>query len=152
MLFISFDIARQRNSQIRSVYNHFFSIVTRDYEQEGLTSAFYICLSIMFVTFSFNERIAVVSLLIMSLSDPFASFCGVYFGKFKIYNKSLEGSIAFFLVSSIILMSFSFSYLETIIVSLLCTIMELFSNKIKLDDNFLIPFTASATLFFLQYI
>ena len=34
----------------------------------------------------FNEKIAVVSLLIMSLSDPFASLSGSYFGKLKIYQ------------------------------------------------------------------
>ena len=147
--FIFFDIARQKSSRIKSIYNYFFSIVTRDYEHKGLTSASYICFSIICVTFFFNEKIAIVSLLIVGLSDPLASLCGAYFGKLKIYDKSLEGSITFFLVSAVILMSFSFSYLEVIIVALLCTTVELFSNKIKLDDNLLIPFTASITLFFL---
>ena len=149
ILFIFFDIARQINSQIKSIYNYFFSIITRDYEQEGLTSAFYICLAIILVTFLFDERIAIASLLIMSLSDPFAYFFGLYFGKFKIYDKSLEGSITFFFVSSSILIFFGFPYFEVIIVSLFCAVVELFSNKINLDDNLLIPFTASVTLSFL---
>ena len=152
VLFISFDIARQKNNQIRLIYNYFFSIVTRSCEEKGLTSASYICLSIILITFLFDGKIAIVSLLIMSLSDPFASLFGRYFGKFKIHDKSLEGSITFFLVSCIILISFNFSYLETIVVSLFCAIIELLSNKIKIDDNLLIPATASGVLFFLQYI
>ena len=128
------------------------SILTRDYEQRKLTGASYVCFSVIFVTFFFDERIAIASLLIMSIADPCASLFGQYFGQFKIYTKTLEGSIIFFIVSSAILISFSISYMEVIIVSLICTIAELFSEKIKIDDNFLIPTIGSMTLFSLQYI
>ena len=152
LLFISFDIARQSNHKIRLIFDYFFSKMTRDYEEKGLTGASYACFSIILITFLFDAKIAIVSLLIMSLSDPIASLFGYYFGCFKIYNKSLEGSIAFFFVSSIVLISFDFSYLEVIVASLFCAIIELLSNKIKIDDNLLIPATGSGVLFFLQYI
>ena len=112
-----------------------------------------VCYSkVVVVTFFFDERIAIASLLIMSIADPCASLFGQYFGQFKIYTKTLEGSIIFFIVSGAILISFSISYMEVIIVSLICTIAELFSEKIKIDDNFLIPTIGSMTLFSLQYI
>jgi len=150
--FILFDIGRQKSTFISSVYNYFFSILTRDYEQERLTGASYVCFSVIFVTFFFDEKIAIVSLLMMSIADPCASLFGQYFGRFKIYTKTLEGSIAFFIISGSILIFFSIPYIEVIMVSLICTIVELFSKKIKIDDNFLIPLAGSMTLFFLQYI
>ena len=152
VLFISFDIARMKNHHIESIYNYFFSIVTKEYEYKRLTSASYVCLSILFVTFFFDEKIAIASLLLMSLSDPFASVFGRYFGSFKIYEKSLEGSIVFYIISCSVLIALNFSYSISIIVSLFCTVVELLSRKIKIDDNFLIPVTASFILFFLQYI
>ena len=152
ILFISFDIGRQRNQTLNSIYNYFFSILTRDCEYKRITSASYMCLSIMLVTFIFDARIAIVSLSIMSLSDPCATLFGRYFGHFRIYTKSLEGSIAFFLITSCILIFFSFSYSKVILVSLFCSMVELFSNQIHIDDNFLIPCMASTMLFFLQYI
>jgi len=150
--FVLFDIGRQKSIFISSVYNYFFSILTRDYEQRKLTGASYVCFSVIVVTFFFDEKIAIASLLIMSIADPCASLFGQYFGQFKIHTKTLEGSIIFFIVSSAILISFSISYMEVIIVSLICTIAELFSEKIKIDDNFLIPVIGSMTLFSLQYI
>ena len=152
VLFVFFDIVRIKNSHIESIYNYFFSIVTKEYEYKKLTSASYVCLSIIFVTFFFNEKIAIASLFLMSLSDPFASIFGRYFGAFKIYNKSLEGSIVFFVISCSILIILNFSYSISIVVSLFCTAVELFSRQIRIDDNLLIPVTASSFLFLLQYI
>ena len=88
----------------------------------------------------------------MSFSDPCASLFGQCFGQLKLSSKTLEGSIVFFIVSSLILMFFSIPYANIIIVSLACSIVELFSKKIKIDDNLLIPVTGSVILFFLQYI
>ena len=152
ILFISFDICRQKSNLIKSIYNYFFSTITRNHEDKGLTGASYVFLSVILITFIFDKNIAIVSLLIMIFPDASASLFGRYFGNFKIYDKSLEGSLVFFIVSCIILIFFSFPYLESIVVALFCTTVELLSNKIKIDDNFLIPFTASVTIFFLQYI
>ena len=85
----------------------------------------------------------------MSFADPCASLAGHYFGQFKIYTKTLEGSIAFFIIASTILIFFSTPYIDVIIVSSICTIAELFSKKIKIDDNFLIPVIGAILLFLL---
>ena len=129
--FILFDLGRQKSTFLNSVYSYFFSTLTRDYEYNKITSASYICFSILIITLIFDTKIAVVSLLIMSFADPCASLFGQRFGRFKLWTKTLEGSITFFIVSSLILIFFSVSYTNVIIVSLVCTIMELFSKKIK---------------------
>ena len=150
--FLLFDIGRQKSVFLNSFFNYFFSKLTRDYEDERLTGASYICFSILLITLIFETKIAVVSLLIMSFADPCASLFGQSFGRFKLYDKTLEGSIAFFIATSLTLMFFSIPYANIIIVSLACSIVELFSKKIKIDDNLLIPVTGSVILFFLQYI
>ena len=150
--FVIFDIGRQRSVFINLIFNYFFSAIIRNYEKKKITSASYICVSILIITLIFDTKIAVVSLFIMSFADPCASLFGQCFGQVQLSTKTLEGSIVFFIVSSSILMFFSIPYLNVIIVSLVCTIIELFSDKIKIDDNLLIPVAGSVALFWLQYI
>ena len=81
------------------------------------------------------------SLLVMSISDSVAALIGVKYGKTKIYgNKSLEGSFSFFLSTLIILYIFmpSFSSFEYVIISILITLVELFSFY-RINDNLTIP-------------
>ena len=83
----------------------------------------------------------------MSISDPIAAIVGRWVGQLKIYNKTLEGAIAFFIATSIILINFDFSSIQIVVVALVCCIVELFSTKFtRFDDNFLIPIVASLTL------
>ena len=146
--FIVLDISRLKFKQVKKLYDKCFSIITKDYEQAKLTSASYVFLSLLITTFLFNEPIAASGLIIMILADPMASLFGRVFGNFKLVgNKTIEGSIAFFIAASIVLLSLGFSAYHVIIVALGSTSIELFSQKIKVDDNLLIPLVSSGLLF-----
>jgi dolichol kinase len=147
--FILFDFIRQKNQKLKSLYNSFFLFLTRDSEDDNFTGASYLCLSVIIVSLCFDEKIAIVSLLIMSVSDPFAALLGSCFGNFKLYQKTLEGTITFFIVSCLIMMCFDFSYSVIVAVALFCSVTELLSDKIGVDDNLLIPIVSSCTLVFL---
>ena len=98
IIFFVLDFLRLKNKHVQRLYNIFFGIVTKHYEERQLTSASYVFLSLIIVAIVFEVRIASSALLIMSLSDPIASLVGRGYGKFYIFEKSLEGSIAFFIV------------------------------------------------------
>tara|TARA_B100000676_G_C18075605_1_gene847421 strand:+ start:2111 stop:2377 length:267 start_codon:yes stop_codon:yes gene_type:complete len=84
----------------------------------------------------------------MSISDSFAALVGVKYGKTKIYGKkSLEGSFSFFISTIIILYMFmnNLSTIEYIYISLLITLVELFSFH-RINDNLTIPVFAALVL------
>ena len=84
----------------------------------------------------------------MSISDSFAALVGIKYGKTKIYGKkSLEGSFSFFISTIIILYMFmnNLSPFEYIYISLLITIVELFSFH-RINDNLTIPVFAALAL------
>ena len=56
---------------------------------------------VLIITLIFDTKIAVVSLLMMSFSDPCASLFGQCFGQVQLSTKTLEGSIVFFIVSTV---------------------------------------------------
>jgi len=147
IIFFTLDFLRLKNRRIQKLYNIFFSIVTKNYEENQITSASYVFLSLIIVTIVFEVQIASAALLIMSLSDPIASLIGRAYGEFDIFGKSLEGSIAFFIISVIILYSFNFPSDTVLYVSVLSTLVELFSDRFHVDDNLSVPIAASILLF-----
>ena len=147
ILFFVADFLRLKNQYVQNIYNIFFDVVTRNSEKNRITGASYVFLSIVLVTLLFDVKIAVASLLIMSFADPVASLMGRAFGNFIILNKTIEGSISFFIVSVIVLSVFDFSSETILYVSIFCTLIELVSNKIKIDDNLLVPLSSAVLLF-----
>ena len=147
ILFFVADFLRLKNQHVQNIYNIFFDVVTRNAEKNRMTGASYVLLSIALVTLLFDVKIAVASLLIMSFADPVASLMGRAFGNFIILNKTLEGSISFFIVSVIVLSGFGFSSETILYVSIFCTLIELISNKVKIDDNLLVPLSSAILLF-----
>ena len=144
--FIALDLIRIKNDKVNKFFYKFFGFVSRDYEKKRLTGASYAFLAIMITSTLFNVKIASASIVILSISDVLASYVGIKIGKFKVLNKTLEGSLAFFISTAIILICFGFSSIQIIIVSLGCTVMELLSDKVNVDDNLSVPIIGAVLL------
>lgn len=144
VLFILLDISRHHVLFLGKLYSRFFNFVTREIENKknNVTGASYYLLGCLIVVYFFDDiNIIMSSLLIMSISDSFAALIGVKYGRTKIYgNKSLEGSFSFFVSTIIILNVFihNLSGFEYIIISILITLVELFSFY-RVNDNLTIP-------------
>jgi len=115
-------------------------------------SVFVLCGALLSVCL-FSKQVAVVGLSIMLISDTFAALVGKFFGTRKIYQeKSLEGTVAFFMSAVVVCLLYepilSVCY-ATIIACICATLVELFENKIKLDDNMSIPLIFGAIMTFL---
>ena len=123
----------------------------RPYEENNFMSATLLCFTSFIIIIFFEMQIAITSLFIASISDTCAALYGQKYGKIKLfYNKTLEGSYAFF-TSSISLMymlsTFKIVNIDLIylfIACLIATIVESLTTT-KLD-NMSVPICVSLSM------
>lgn len=108
-----------------------------------LSGGAYVMLSAIACTLLFPANIAVVAMTVMLISDTCAALFGKAYGTRRLYkNKSLEGTVAFFISALAIMMIYNFILPVTyvsIIAAFVATLAEMFEDKIDVDDNFSIP-------------
>lgn len=112
-------------------------------------------LSSLIVIAFFPKPIAIVSMLCLAFGDVAACIIGLRFGKDKIFhNKSLQGSIACFVVCFLLTLAFLIAHqissntiaLIALIGGLAATLGELSAVK-PLDDNFTVPIVTASLLY-----
>ena len=143
---VSFDFLRIKFEFMEKIYYLFFRIFTRVDENEQITGASFLFIGSCIVVFFFEQQIAAAGLLVLSFSDSFAALVGIIFGKTKLFNKTLEGSMAFFITSLIILNLLGFDLFQNLTVSCIATIVELFSSY-KYNDNISIPVSVCCSIY-----
>ena len=140
------DYSRNHITLLSRIFVYFFATFTRTIEYRILTGASWVAIGAALTTFIFNENIAIIGLLVLSTADSAAAIVGIKYGKTQLFNKSLEGSIAFFITASIIVYFLS----PTLFIINLCAVLsatttELFSTP-RFNDNLFIPIITSFTL------
>ncbi|MBC7110060.1 MAG: hypothetical protein H5T46_03495 [Archaeoglobi archaeon] len=113
-----------------------FEKLARENERKSLGAHIYFLASSSLIILLFSKEVAVASIVSFALSDAAASLVGRSFGKRRILGKTLEGTFAYFVISSIIL-SFFFPLWFSLVFSLLSSLLELLD--IPPDDNFTTP-------------
>jgi dolichol kinase len=144
----------------------FLAKIMREHEKlyGKLSGSTWVFISILFLVYiADNKDIAVISLLVLAVSDTCAALLGMRFGrkviKRNFFGKSIEGSAAFFssgLLVIFLYLRFFSQDIHNINQLLWClgfsTIVELISKSIKIDDNFSITLSFvlayKITLFF----
>lgn len=121
----------------------------KESEAKRPTGSFFFILSSVFVIVLFEEKTAILSLFVLSFSDPFAAFVGAKVGKKRLFGKSIEGSFAFFLIAFVIVYLGGENLLKALIVALISTLAEFFSFRI--DDNLTVPLATALTIHFLNF-
>lgn len=126
---------------------------------------FYFALGITFLVFPFG--IAVVAGLLLAISDSMSTIIGVKWGSHRMVgNKSLEGSLTFFILSfliTIVSLDFILSGAGSLMVSatafmvsIIATFLELipgidrlkeWKNKEIVDDNWIIPIISGLIIY-----
>lgn len=140
------DYGRRHNKFLRYVYTKLFTGFTRPIEDGILTGASWVIIGAAVTIFIFNEKSAIIGLLVLSIADSAAAIIGIKFGKTKLVSKSLEGSAAFFITAAIIVFSLypAAFYINLLAVSV-ATVVELISTP-RLNDNLLIPMVTALIL------
>lgn len=138
-----FEVLRLKNTSINKFFLKRAGRFLRETEKNKISGFIYYCFGVSACFFLFKWEIAIQSIFFLILADPIASIIGVMFGKNNlIFGKSLEGSLACFLVCFIISAVSGFFYLKVpwltfaFLGGLSGTISELLAI---LDDNLTIP-------------
>ena len=140
------DYGRHHIDILRRIYNYYFTIFTRPIEYRNLSGASWVVIGAALTTLIFNENTAIIGLLVLSLADSAAAIIGLRFGNTHLFNKSLEGSTAFFIVSLLIVFYLSpVFFLINLIAISAATAVELFSTA-RVNDNLLIPIVTASIL------
>ncbi len=146
IIFLIIDYFRIYMRALEKFYFTLFGNVTRHYEYHRISGASWVLLGAATSIFLFDEKVAIIVILVMSLSDSAAAIIGLKYGRTFLFNKSLEGSSAFFISSSIIIFSLSPAlFILNIIAVLISTIIELFSTP-TINDNLFIPVATGIVL------
>jgi len=143
------DLLRHYHSGLASLFRkYFFGRVLREEEKPTLMGSTYFIFSSLLTILLFPKSIAIACLLILTISDTCAALVGKGIGKISIFEKTLEGSIAFFLSSLLIVWVYpNLERFSGSLAALGATLVEII--PIKLDDNLTIPLVTGVIMFFL---
>lgn len=145
------DISKHYNNKIKGFVEKYFAKYLRGKEKIGsftLSGASYMAVGFFITCLFFSKGLAIASWLILIISDSIAALVGIKYGKpfnSNYNNKTLAGSIAFFVSSLFIsIVSYFFfvyqtSFLIIFFSSAAATLTEFYSSSIKIDDNLSIP-------------
>ena len=138
------DLFRLANRRFNSQFMTQYAFLIRKSEANRLNGSTFLLLAFTVVIYFFSRPVAITAMLFLSLGDAAAELGGKNFGRLKIFERSLEGSLSFFLVSFAV----AFALLEDVRVALLGALagalVELFS--FEWDDNLTVPIGSAVAL------
>lgn len=120
-----------------------------------VSGATYLALALLLINYTLPEYIVIASIFTISFCDASANIIGKYYGRHHLVSgKTLEGSMAFLvcgvLLSFIFAVSFNVSVIVFIVAMIFATLAELFSNKLRIDDNFFVTIVFSLMCYLSQ--
>ncbi|MCF7797997.1 MAG: hypothetical protein K9N11_08350 [Lentisphaeria bacterium] len=145
LVFFLIEYERLRGTRLGDWLGWFFKPAIRSQEKHRVTGAAFVFLGNLITIAWFPMTIAVPALLILSISDAFAALVGIPLGKHRLGSKSVEGSLAFFVVSVVVLMFFpAIPWVAKLIGAAIGTLVEVYVNFV--DDNITIPVSVALSL------
>lgn len=145
---LAIDLLRHYSSGFGKVFYSMFGILLRKHEldeqKKNLNGATYVLISALVCVLLFPKVLFVTAFSILIISDTMAALIGRKFGKHKFLSKSLEGTLAFFISASIVVLftpkveGLLLEYIIGIIAAAVAAIVENISFG-WMDDNLTIP-------------
>ncbi|MCH8291102.1 hypothetical protein IH992_08405 [Candidatus Poribacteria bacterium] len=129
----------------RDLFFRILSPMLRSHERRGgVTGATYYFIGSFLCILIFNKNLAIVCLCFLILGDLFAALIGKQWGRTKlIAKKSLEGSLACFVVCALIALM-KYHPVIALAGALAATLVELFPTG--LDDNLTMPLASGLVM------
>lgn len=149
IFFLIAELLRFRHGKSEVLFQRIFSPLLREKEKNThITGATYLFISATVTFIVFKKEIAVPAILILTVADSFAAIVGKMTDSAKFFDKSIAGSLTFFLISMIIL-SLVLPDLGWLIpvISVLVTIVE--ALPLPINDNLLIALFTGSLLYML---
>jgi len=145
---IILDLSRYMYSPVGKIFYAIFGFMLRKHEvdekKKNLNGATYVFISALICIIIFPKILFITGFTILIISDSSAALIGRKFGKHKFLAKSLEGTLAFFVSASIVVLftpkidHLATEYLIGIIAAAVGAIVENISFGFA-DDNLSIP-------------
>lgn len=142
---LTVDVVRLQVPRVRTIFYFLLGRIIRDHERFNLLGSTYLLLSSLICVYAFPKSVAVAAIAFLVIGDTLAALVGRRWGRTRILDKSLEGSLACFLsclFAGWLLRTQGGELSDSMIWfgSLVATLVELL--PIPLDDNMRIPLAA----------
>jgi len=139
ILMLVIEFYRLWQKSFRKTFWLIFGMVLRHKELYDFTGATYLLFSSVICIAFFPPEITFFALCFLSLGDTSAALVGLNFGKRKYKNnkKTLEGSLACFIVCFVFALCFKANTIIALIGALGATLAE--ASRVPIDDNIKIP-------------
>lgn len=129
-------------------------LILKDQEKHTISGTAYFLVASLLTILIFDREIAIAALVFTVLGDAAAVLIGSLWGRVKIKNKSLEGSIACFIVCFLAGITLVYTKLKLNITlisagALAATVMELL--PIDINDNFSMPLFTGFIMAMVKY-
>jgi dolichol kinase len=156
------DLGRHISPSVGKVFYKLFGFLLRKHEldnkKRNLNGATYVLMSALICLIILPKVIFVTAFSILIISDSIAALVGRKYGKRKFLSKSLEGTLAFFISASIVVLftpkmhdGLFIEYLIGFIAAFVGGIVENISFGFA-DDNLSIPISIGLTMWALYII
>lgn len=152
---VTLDFSRHFLPSVGRIFNSMFGFLLRKHEldskQKNLSGASYVFISALICVLIFPKVIFITAFATLILSDIAAALIGRRFGRHKFLFKSLEGTLAFFVVACIVVLftpkveGLALEYVIGFIAAAVAAIAENVSYGWA-DDNLAIPISMGAVM------
>jgi dolichol kinase len=149
------DLSRHFLPAFRKFFHSIFGFMLRKHEidskKKNLSGATYVLISAVLVILLFPKIFAVAGFAVLIIGDTSAALFGRKFGKHKFLSKSLEGSSAFFVTSSIVILLTPkiTGSIEEYLIGIVAVFVGMIVENISFgwaDDNLTIPVSIGLTM------
>jgi dolichol kinase len=147
ILFLIAEILRFRHRESGVLFQKIFSPLLREKEKnKHITGATYLFFSATVTFIIFRKEIAIPAVMILTIADSFAAIVGKMTDSAKFFDKSLAGSLTFFLISMMIfyLLVPELGWM-TPVIAFLVTLIE--ALPLPINDNPLISLSTGFMLY-----
>jgi dolichol kinase len=150
ILSLAIEVFRLNHLPTRNVFRHFFGELLRNHEEVSLLGSTYLLIACLLSIHLVPKPIAVLALAFLIVGDTMAAIVGKWLGRVRIFDKTLEGSLACLVTCYLLtLLVPEVPFRVAVVGALTATVFELL--PIPLDDNFRIPLSAGFAMdFFLR--
>lgn len=147
--FLCLEITRLRLPTLNQYFLSWFTPLLRKQESSKLTGSSYFLIGSLATAILFPREIAFLAILFLSFGDPAASIVGAWRGRIKLWDKTVEGSIACLVVCLLIASMAAFIFkspppIVIVVGAFFATIAQLL--PLSLNDNITIPLASATTM------
>lgn len=131
-----------------------FSMLFREQERSRLTGSSYLLISSLLAFSLFDKGIAIAAVFFLAAGDALAGIIGDRFGRRIIFNKTLEGSLAFLVCSLVIGMVLTTADLDlfpSLVVAGAIAACAVELLPLPLDDNLTVPLFSGGVMAAMEF-